>query len=131
MRITKSDIAKALQSGDITREDLQSVLDGWTPKKRGPKADLIRQAQVLGVVEIMKLRKAKGVVKDVIMGCGNLRSGSSFDGLVSRARRSWLPLPPFDPTVKNGETYQAITLICLAPGFHGRQYTVEIRINSW
>ena len=33
-RITKGDVARALDDGLITREDLQEILDGWRPGKR-------------------------------------------------------------------------------------------------
>lgn len=128
-RITRSDIAKALKAGDVTREDLQAVLDGWTEGKRGPKPQLIRQARILGVLTLLtEAGMNKRIAKDIIMSVGGLTGASAFDRLIEKARENWQTLPPFDSTA---DGKRSILLICRNHTLHGQQYGVEIDLRDW
>lgn len=130
--LTRSDIAEALQKGLISITDLQSCIDGFVPKKRGTKPDLLRQARIIGVLEILSNadigdRRAK----DIIMSAGGLSSATSFEAMLARARSNWVPLPPYAPVKKNDGTYLSITMFCRHRDYFGYHYTLEIRRSDW
>lgn len=130
--LTRSDIAAALQKGLISVEDLQSVIDGFVPKKRGTKPDLLRQARIIGVLAILT---NAGVgdrrAKDIIMSAGGLSSATSFEAMLERSRANWMPLPPYEPIPKKGGIHQSITMFCRHRDYFGFHYTLEIRVSDW
>lgn len=130
--LTRSDIAAALQKGLISVEDLQSVIDGFVPKKRGTKPDLLRQARIIGVLAILT---NAGVgdrrAKDIIMSVGGLSSATSFEAMLERSRANWMPLPPYEPIPKKGGIHQSITMFCRHRDYFGFHYTLEIRRSEW
>ncbi|MEW6647829.1 MAG: hypothetical protein AB1450_11560 [Pseudomonadota bacterium] len=131
--ITYSDIAKALDRGLLTKEGLQEVIDGWKPKKRGPKEHLMHQATVLGVYELLRTETANlGIVRDAIMNADNGPSQSRYYEILDAAKKNWTPAPPFDPDNRaNGERHRAIMLTCNHPNHYGYSYTVEIVLDDW
>lgn len=114
--ITKSQIARALRNGDITRQDLQEVLDGWKPKKRGRRDNLKRQAIILGVLEVLK---AEGIcpskAKEILMVNIGLTNRSSFDRYLERAARNWRLSLLRELPGDNGEKIYGASMSCMSP----------------
>jgi len=127
--ITASDISYTLSQGLITREEIQKILDGWTPQKRGPKPDLITQANTLAVFELLRAEgETDRQAKNILMAKKRLIKPSSFDRFLDRCRSNWdVVFPPFDP---DGKT-RSIMLICKHRDHTGYTRTVSTDISQW
>ena len=126
--VTPSDIAYTLSQGLITREEIQKVVDGWTPQRRGPKPDLITQARILALYELL-LAEGKGVTraKEILMAKRRLIKPSSFERYLARCRENWDALPPFNPDGNN----RSIMLVCKHRDHPGYARTVSTDITQW
>ena len=135
--VNKSQVAKALTDGLITRDDLQDILNGWQPKKRGPKENLMRQASVLAVFaqltdKHVTKRMTKTLALEIIAAKGEYYGINAMGRLIDRAKRNWFALPPYDDVIDSkGCRIRSITLVCKNPAHYGVHMGFTIKIADW
>ncbi len=128
----RSDIANALDRGDISPEDLRAILDGWRPGRRGRKPNLMRQARLLAATTLLSEHMGITKTKEVLLAAGGFTSMSAFDRMLDRSRKSWLLLPPFEPVHReDGKTELSVMLQCQHSDHYGYSVTLALIPENW
>jgi hypothetical protein len=128
--VTPSDIAHSLAKGFITVDDLQKIIDGWRPQKRGPKDNLITQARRLAVLQLLvETGKNESAAFDVLLAKLLLTDKKALKRQIERARKNWDVFPVFDAD-QESET-RAISLRCKHQEHIGYITTIGIKPKDW